>query len=677
MYPKGIRKKITQGGKFMKTIDLGSILDDSDLIIEYSDDHDNGQKNTNQIVRTGLLSLQKGNKENNLIHKTRKKKHKKKHADIKNLTANYNAYDNTTPKPYPSKKIAFNFKEYIGKELYISDKDGLTASIHGSNDDKNIFISNVVPFVTKQIYEHKDNGEILSTLEIGIYGKDMPALRMITSNLSNSRYMANHLPHGVIIKDFYRFSTFIKYMSEHATLYHIYDHIGFTENNHEKAFYVHSGGVISSKKSRKTRSELDGGNLTLLNCNIDTNTIVSCLDTIFELEPVTTIMLAFNLLSLCKSQYQQERPEFVFLLYGTSGTFKTSISVYIFNIFKEYYSSPPVNIKVATEASLHRLMRQFRDCVLLIDDAAPSVSGNEVTYKKCENIVRAVGDDTGRIVAGRNNKVNIYKPSGLIALTGEFVPLRDTSSISRCIIYKLEKGSINPKKLYKLQKNKDIYVQCVIDYISWICDNLDEYIAEITDLHVNYRKNLQKNLSKIHSRFPDNVSWLYAVFDMFCKFLIDIYSVPKNMIKQWKKIFKTAINRTIKENKLYLKQQNDAKLFIETLQNLINQKQVDLVPIIIKEKNKKSAIENPTTIGYYDDTYVYLKPEIAYASTSKWLSNNIQSGYSLPLQALLNSLKEQNMIIPDSDGRPKSRLCLSGTRIRVIKLKKEKYFANI
>ena len=74
---------------------------------------------------------------------------------------------------------------------------------------------------------------------------------------------------------------------------------------------------------------------------------------------------------------------------------------------------------------------------------------------------------------------------------------------------------------------------------------------------------------------------------------------------------------------------------------------------------------------------VYVKSEVAYATTHKCLQSNIQSGYSLPLQALLNSLKEQKFIIPDSDGRPKSRLCLSGNRMRVIKLDKKKYFANV
>lgn len=141
------------------------------------------------------------------------------------------------------------------------------------------------------------------------------------------------------------------------------------------------------------------------------------------------MMVSFTLLSLCYSQYKQDRPEFVFLLYGSSGTFKTTLSMHIFNIFEENYTSPPTNLKVATEASIHRLMGRFRDSVLLVDDAAPSVSGNDETYKKCESIVRAVGDGTGRMVAGRDSKINVYKPSGLIAITGEFVPLRDTSSI--------------------------------------------------------------------------------------------------------------------------------------------------------------------------------------------------------------------------------------------------------
>lgn len=123
---------------------------------------------------------------------------------------------------------------------------------------------------------------------------------------------------------------------------------------------------------------------------------------------------------------------------------------------------------------------------------------------------------------------------------------------------------------------------------------------------------------------------------MLCKFASEIYSVSDDTFKQWHKTFETAVERVVKEEKMYLKQQNDAKLFIETVNSLIRSHQVDLAAIIVKEKNKKTAIETPNNIGYYDDSYVYLKPEMAYAVTNKWLHNNIQSGYSLPLQALLN-----------------------------------------
>lgn len=646
---------------------------DSDIITQHIDDHNVGQVNVQKSFKLNLRPKKKPGKERGKKRTKRREKYKKNNNYVRRITASYHAYDNTPPKSYPSKKNAYKVRVSIGDESYRSDENGLTVIKSGSNSDKILFISNVVPFVTKQIYEHKANGETISSLEFGIHGKDLPPFKIFASDLSNAGYMANHLPHGVIIKDYYRFSSFVKYMAENAKLCHLYNYIGFTDGNS----YVHSGGVISAKKQNNTRSELCDGSLTLREHHVEIKKIISCLDELFDLGPVTTIMVSFTLLSLCYSQYKQERPEFVFLLYGSSGTFKTTLSTHLFNIFEENYTSPPTNLKEASSPSIYRLMERFRDSVLLVDDAAPSVSGNDKTYKKCESIVRAVGDGTGRMVAGRDSKVNVYKPSGLIAITGEFVPLRDTSSISRCVIYKIEKGCINPKKLSKMKENKDVYIKFIIDYICWICDNKDAYIREITELHTKHRSQLQKKLSKIHSRLPDNMAWIYSGFNMLCKFAREIYSVADDIIKRWDTIFETAVGRVIEEEKMYLKQQNDAKLFIETVNSLIRSHQVDLAAIIVKEKNKKTAIETPNLIGYYDDSYVYLKPEIAYAATNKWLHNNIQSGYSLPLQALLNSLKEQKLIIPDSDGRPKSRLCLSGTRIRVIKLKREKYFANI
>lgn len=283
-------------------------------------------------------------------HKLKDKKRKKELNTRNKLRTMYYTYCDVSEVQSPSLNDKGSIMVCIDNENYVANNKGLTLK-NNKNDSEFIFISNVVPFVVKQLYEHKEGGETISTLMLGIYEKDMSPIKISVSDLTNVGYISNHLPHGVIIKDYYRFSSFVKCMAEKANLCHLYNYIGFTEENS----YVHSGGVISAEQRNNTRSELGDGSLTLRHHPVSSKKIVSCLDELFGLEPATTMMVSFTLLSLCYSQYKQDRPEFVFLLYGSSGTFKTTLSMHIFNIFEENYTSPPTNLKVATEASIHRL----------------------------------------------------------------------------------------------------------------------------------------------------------------------------------------------------------------------------------------------------------------------------------------------------------------------------------
>ena len=55
-------------------------------------------------------------------------------------------------------------------------------------------------------------------------------------------------------------------------------------------------------------------------------------------------MLAFLILSFTFSKYKNDKPRFAFLLYGTTGTFKSTIAKHIWGIFKEYYTNTCLQI---------------------------------------------------------------------------------------------------------------------------------------------------------------------------------------------------------------------------------------------------------------------------------------------------------------------------------------------
>ena len=241
-------------------------------------------------------------------------------------------------------------------------------------------------------------------------------------------------------------------------------------------------------------------------------------------------MLAFLILSFTFSKYQNDKPRFAFLLYGSTGTFKSTIAKHIWGIFKEYYTKAPINIKVATLPAIHYACTQFRDCVCLLDDGAPSKYGNDEVVRKCESITRAVGDDTGRNVM-QGDSVKNSKPCCLSAITAEFQPLTDSSDIARAFLYKLESGEIDKKNLSKVQKQKHCLVRFVTDYLGWICSEKWSYMKSLEWKFKNFRKQNIK-LGQIHNRIPENVAWMQAGFEMFLEFICDKYKVSLKRLKK-------------------------------------------------------------------------------------------------------------------------------------------------
>ncbi len=572
-------------------------------------------------------------------------------------------------KPFPSKK---QIKEGIvissGQEKFKLSTKGADLVLDSNGTDELVNFASGAPQIHRKIIEHSLNEPPLAKLELGIYKSDIKPTTMLMSDAFNRKYLVNHFDHDVIIYDMSAFSICIQTMSRKVEPEHIHRYSGFTPDGYH---YLHSGGVISASDNANMHSDPSMGSMTLENFDVPDKEIASCLDDMIKLNPVMTIMLAVMILSLTFSKYGKNTPKFVFILYGSSGTFKSTISRHIFGIHKEFYRDAPVNVKITSMPSLHKIQQAFRDCVCLADDAAPSVDGNHDTMAKCESLTRAAGDATGRIIMGKNGKPDKHTPVGLSAITAEFFPLRDVSDIARSLIYELKKGDISKKQLSKVQEAKPAYIRFITDYISWICSLEDKYLEKLEDKYMKHKSQL-KQYGKIHARIPENMAWISAAFDMICKFCQKNYAIPDKQIKEWKEIFSVGVENSIQIQKEHMKMRREDKLFINTINDTLMSKQVSVSQITKGNNNKNVAAVVSNTIGYYDDDWIYLIPDKAYGITNSYLKS-FSSGYSLPLPALQSKLKESGYIKSGDNNRTLHRLTVNGVRIKVLRFKKNTF----
>lgn len=581
-------------------------------------------------------------------------------SDLDGVETKFHKFQSKTEKVSELRK---NEMVKYGNDIFRNRKNHLI--LCGDVDEK--IISSHIPIVNYRIYRYSLDGQRISALSWNFKDTDDRTLISDMDEIGNKKYLDANIPHEVIVDSPKYLQEYIKIVSKNVPLISEYNYIGFMPNSFN---YIHSGGVISEHKDTKSHSTIKE-NKSLKKYKCPQKQVLDAIDNLINLTPVSSEMLAFLILSFTFSKYQNDKPRFAFLLYGTTGTFKSTIAKHIWGIFKEYYTKAPINIKVATLPAIHYACTQFRDCVCLLDDGAPSKYGNDEVVRKCESITRAVGDDTGRNVM-QGDSVKNSKPCCLSAITAEFQPLTDSSDIARAFLYKLESGEIDKKNLSKAQKQKHCLVRFVTDYLGWICSEKWSYMKSLEWKFKNFRKQ-NVELGQIHNRIPENVAWMQAGFEMFLEFICDKYKVSLKRLKKYKKIFNSAVGKSIKLQKEELHSKDEAKLFVDTINVMRASNKVSLSEIQEGKKNIASCSNN--CIGYYDGIYIYLIWEEAYAKANEFL-RKADDGFSLPKRELETKLIKKGYLIPAKDGRHKVKKTINGSRSGLMRFDRKKFENN-
>lgn len=384
-------------------------------------------------------------------------------------------------------------------------------------------------------------------------------------------------------------------------------------------------------------------------------------------------MLAFVILSLTTSRYDTVDPQFFFLLYGMSGAFKTTIAKLLFNIHEGFYNIAPMNLTITTAAAMRKIGTQFRDCVCLYDDVAPStnpIKKNEMEAK-IDVMSRSTGDSTGYIKMDGKNEQSM-KALGLSVVTAEYIPIENNSSVARTLIMKFDKKKVNLKRLAKAQNKRNIYPTVIINYIAYICENGEEYMEDLEDAFHKACKEFSF-LSNVHSRTPYNAAWLYAGYKMFLKYA---NSVDSTIFKSDElKVFEKDLIELMQGQKEYMQNQDAVPLYINAINEMLSTGEIVLSQIIIAEEKRKIADKKTNMIGYIDEDYVYLLPDTAFSKVNSFLS---KQGKVFPItRVTLNQLlADDKLIIPNDDksGSKTVKLTINGMRLKVLRFKKNTFY---
>ncbi|MDD6736412.1 MAG: hypothetical protein PUE13_08920 [Clostridiales bacterium] len=230
---------------------------------------------------------------------------------------------------------------------------------------------------------------------------------------------------------------------------------------------------------------------------------------------VGNIMICYILIAVIKQRIHEEKniaPEFVLMLVGKTGSFKTSFANAFFN---------PMGLVgcsfADSEAAIRRTFQATESAVLLIDDFKCLTKENNA---KVEMIIRMSGDIENAARRVSNGKVDSICVTSMAVITGEVEPHLQNSSYARIMFIDLNANPINKDCLDFFQRNQEIFNKFLIGFIQMIINEEhfdDNFSALFESLRNSFRHDMK--YTGMHARYYDMYAWIISAWRYYLKYL--------------------------------------------------------------------------------------------------------------------------------------------------------------
>ena len=435
----------------------------------------------------------------------------------------------------------------------------------------------------------------------------------------------------------------------------VYNNTGFIRNDKGQLIYLYQGGYIGANDTEtEIKTDLKPYNLEQY-CFTDKefdkkealNTVYSLLELadLKIMAPLISIIYLSPLFSLL--QEEGILIDFVLLLIGKTGTFKSTISALLLSHFGNFeLDTLPLSFR-ATFAGIEKVAYAANSCPVIIDDYKPEKMETD-QEKIMEGILGLWGDRSKRIKMNAHGGLHRqYTPRGLAIVTGERAPRFSQGRLARALTIYTEKGSINPEKLDEIHSKKEQLAFAMKEYIKWIITNEDIIKSKAKDLQEIYKGKITKFQ---HPRIRQNLVVTLIGFTMWLDFMLDnsiIDSTAKDeLIERASKVIE-EIGRNQESD---VDDEDPVKIFFKT----IGQLQI-ADKVYMSDYKTGTALETATGthIGYLDNenNQIYLIADIVYKEVEKACVGRF---IATPKQ-LYKSLADEGYIVTNGENRKVTR----------------------
>lgn len=403
----------------------------------------------------------------------------------------------------------------------------------------------------------------------------------------------------------------------------IFTHTGWREVQGSWC-YLHAGGAVGNNNIGVDLSEAGLERYKLLEPAGKDPVIMSL--SLLDIAPrtITIPLWAFCYLAPLMEPLRQIgfEPSFLIWLVGITGCGKSTLAALILCHFGNFNNkSLPASFK-DTANFLERRAFILKDSILVVDDYHPTNTGNDATKMQAtaQSLCRMSGDRTGRGRMTSDIKVKNSKPArGLVIVTGEDTPSLGESGIARVLTVEINKDDIDFELMTTLQDNSEMLNQAMAGYVQWLVPQIDQLLDKLKQLFLK-RRDMAK--SGGHRRMAETAAWLYLGWMIGLEYAENQEVISKDKLTElseegWQVILELCHRQGQK-----IAEERPSRLFIGILNELIAAGEVEIHYLTGFEEEGHIILNDLDShklfIGWRDDSWLYLLPELTYKAISKF-----------------------------------------------------------
>lgn len=560
-------------------------------------------------------------------------------------------------------------EEEKAKELqgYFIDDKGYLCKWKGDLKQR---LCNFDARIDKEILE--DNGaeqRLLFVIKGKTIEEELPALEVETKKFSELKWVSNWgnkavIEAGANTKDLVRHA--IQVRSGRVERITCYTHLGWRMINNCLVYLSGSGGIGGEAKVKLAR-ELERYSLPTELENEEEALKIS-----LEMLDIAPIDFTIPLLSLVfltpLTTLLEIEPNFVFYIYGETGVKKSTIATLTLNYFGDFPSVDTLPNFSDTANSLEKVAFTLKDTLMVIDDYHPTFTKGEQENieGKAQRLIRAFANRTGR---GRLNpdttEKDRYEPRGMLIVTGEdIVSLQST--LARCFVLELEKGSVDLPKLTELQKKRKLLPFAMTSYILWIRENIETIKTEFADNFYEYRS--KASAEELHARLPEQVAFLYFGLTTFLKFFMEKGIINSKKVEEYSSLGWDILLDKVRKHNKRINAEDPIEKVREILESLLLQKKVRIDP---KEQGPVMGGDEASLLGWYDTDFYYLLPTALWHEIIEYCRR--ENSYFPISKRTFGEILSKRGIIETGQDRTSKVEWIGGKEIRVLKFRIPKF----